>query len=542
MTLYPASLLVATLFVLLPQPAASAIQGAPSASATRLNDAGIDPGGPFDDFEIVGGSRFTFLAPTGNGAERFRLDAPGRRASYRFTASQNTEIESVWLFYGVEGLPGSLMLSVKDDDGTLRPVSGLVSEAVLFAPGSGASPAWREIVFSPGLRKQVKRGEVYHLVLEPAPQATNFDSDDYVAITTSRSRHPMQFIPHGPRTEVNLRAPRDNALAFMLDAADGNRLLVQRGNFASFTPIFAVRTTSGDIFGQPYDSSEEFTIARTEWFGQVFTPGSAVTIDYVAMYVRAAGISANPRPSDDLFLHIYRQAGNGGKERLLGPLKIIENRGQVYRGRSHWFGVNLPERLELTAGESYLFVAQARNCASGEDYDGYVFSIARSTLPLPADEVPTYLRDASHAVRSFDSGGSFQSLGGRSDAPFMLGIHHVSVRPPLCFHDESGQVGGYPTMACPGDVIDLHVLGRNIGASSRRVRLSARLIDLVTEEVLAANNYPLLAASDETGRVLRFEMPARDMFLRLETGHMIDNAFTVDDQAPFEIRLDPNCP
>lgn len=541
MTFNPANLLGAILFALLP-PHAGAAQGAPGASGTRLTDVGVDPGEPLDDFEVVAGSRFTFLAPTGDGAELFQIDDPGALASYRFTAKQDAEIESVWLFYGVQGQPDSMTLSIKDDDGTLRPVAGGVNESVHFAAGTGATPAWREIGFPPGLRKALVRGRVYHLVLEPSPQGTDYDADDHVVVATSRSRHPMQFVPRGPHTDVDLRMPRDEALAFMFDAADGNGLLAQRANFASFTPIFALRATSGDILGQPYDSLEEFKVAETDWFGQVFTPPTPVTIDHVAMYVRAAGINADPRPSDDLFLEIYEEDGNGGKDKLLGPLKVIENEGEIYRGRSHWFGVKLPTRLELAPGVSYVFAVQARDCATGEDYDGYVFSLAESTLPLPANKVPTYLGNASHSVRSFDSGGTFQSLGESTDAPFMLGLHHVLVPPPVGYHDESGRVNGYPAMACPGELIDLDVLARNVGATSRRVRLFARLIDLETEEVMTAVNYPLLQANDETPRSLIFKMPDRDLLLRLEIGHRIDEAMIVDDRVPFEIRLDPGCP
>lgn len=498
------------------------------------------------DQSFVAGERYTVMHigqanPALGGL--FPLASPETRVSLRFAAQADRTIDTVWLRVRRIGSPGGILVALRDDDGAGRPVGVQPASSAIvgvpFDPLDPSQPIWLQVPLEQP--KALVRGTTYHVTIEP--RAGSFTPDDTVEIVTARSRFPLPWQPRAfapaPGALVPMRSPRDESLGVMLDVGDGEGLLLQRANLRAYVPVFALGANDGTPLGQPFDQHVEIVVSGPTRCGQVFVPARPITFDYVSFFTRGTCPESSQACLDALDPLVVTIRHHEGADwvPVAPPSVLLDPETEGLRaGRSHWFAAFLDGPLGLEQGEEYLFELSS----PGSSGEGFVFSAELSTLPLPPDDVPSYLGASSYAVRSDDGGTSWQPVpGGEADAGFVLALGLGRDQPRAVF-DEFNALSSqqdYPVTACPGDEIVLGVLNRNVGAYHGPPTLFGRLLDAQSGELYDDAVWQSLLPEQESHQALAFTMPDHDLSLRLELGHF--EAFgqqIVDDVVVLEVR------
>lgn len=493
------------------------------------------------------------LGPLGlNGA--FHIDAIGKRASYRSTVLEDGLVTSVWLFHSAYGSPGALRIGLSFDDGMGLPSESLPAASGAFRPTPGERQ-WAEIDLAQPLR--VHRGDVVHVTIQPrtGPGAT-FGPNDYVDLISARSRFPVPYAP-APGSDSAPSAdstPYDPAATLLFDDGSGVGFVQLRGSNSSFQPVYLLETSDGRFLGQPYDRHIEYEIDGNLIYGQEVRFERTVAFDYVATFVR----QATPfEPAGHLILKIY-ELDSSGHTTLRMQALVARNADYLYYQRSHWFGTYLEPGFVFQANTTYVLAL-----TMSAEGPGYVFSTEHCSLParigLAPEAMPSYLGERSRAVVSNDDGQSFQPLRAPSDAAFLLGRYGVGRRTPIGVLDEISALTAddgdpatesvsYPYAACPGDVIGLSIVGRNIGFSQGPLgwpTLFALARDAETGAIVGQVDYLHVPRNLEVPGCLEVTMPDVPLWrLSLEVGHFGEGGLMiVDDTVPMEIRRAPDpCP
>lgn len=477
----------------------------------------------------------------------FRLNDPDAVASYRFTSPAPRTATAVWLHYRTEGSPTSVRVSLVEDGGDGLPTPGAPASTAVFTPQpAAAQPSWHRIPLG-AATADLLPGRVYHVVIEPVAGA---GPSDYVDLTGSRARHPIQFFPADATGATPMQPPYDEAFALLYDddRTSGYPLVVQRRVAKAYLPIFLLECGAEPALGQPLDVHHEESVDGLDWYGQAIELTSTLSVDYVAMLVRGWGFTSDPLPDGDLFIHVLRD-DNGVVTQLASAL-LAQRTDTLYRGRSHWFGAHLPQLVTLEPGPGVRHYVAVSSPASLPGR-GYVYSAESSTLPLPASVLPTYMYDRSYAVRSSDGGASFQVYSGVADAGFLLGRTGTAL--PIAVVDEfTGmtrcplEAFHYPWVARAGSPIQFKLTNRNVGATSASGEVYAQLVRRDTGAIVSELLNTGIQRNTESQILqqgtLDFTMDVADMFLLLECGRVENGVKVPTDVLPVEVRLDPTCP
>jgi hypothetical protein len=449
------------------------------------------------------------------------IDDMGKKACIRFTSPCFNPVQNIWIYSWVEGAPGQIKVSLKDDNGAGYPVKESVPESTVTTITKG----WQQ--FALDISKTLWRGKVYHIVVEP--ENGTFDSNNYLELIASVSRQPIPFQPYCKSSQPI--SYYDLNLSYLFD--DGQDMfIIQRHVFSidlmrAINPIFAVEYDDGTVIGQPYDTHEEYSISRNDYFGQAIELEVETTINYVAFFVCG---ETHVRPADHLWFDLYSEV-NGNVIPIIQNVKLIDKNAIIYSQRTHWFGTMIPSTIKLAPKVPYYFVLKSPGSYPSA---GYKISMERSTLSTAGlGNVPTFFMRTSYGIYSSDAGITFQCLDEDCDTGFLLGhLEGDDPQLPIAVFDEMNVI---PTTAKEKQILSMPMTNRNIGAHGN---IYARLYDYDTMKEIGLALYDNVPSNEEKNIIIDITMPAKDLRILVECGHFINGLENVvDDFVPLDIRL-----
>ena len=451
----------------------------------------------------------------------FSIDDMGKKACIRFTSPCFNTVQNLWIYSWVEGSPGQVKVSLKDDNGGGYPVKENVPESTVTTLTKG----WKLIALD--LPKTLKRAEVYHIVVEPEKCA--FNSNNYVELLASVSRQPIPFQPYCKSSQPI--SYYDLNLSYLFDDGHGmfiiQRHVISTDVMRAINPIFAVEYDDGTVIGQPYDTHEEYSIEGNDYFGQAIELEKETTINYVAFFVSGEN---HVRPADHLWFDLYSDV-NGNLIPIIQNVKFVDKNSILYNERTHWFGTMIPAIIKLAPKVLYYFVLKS---PGSNPNSGYKISMDRSTLSAAGlGTIPTFYMRKSYGIYSSDSGTTFQCLDEDGDTGFLLGhLEGEDPQLPIAVFDEMNII---PTIAKEKQILSMPMTNRNIGAYGN---IYARLYDYDTMKEIGYALYDNVDPNEEKNIIIDIPMPAKDFRILVECGHFINGLENIaDDFVPLDIRL-----
>lgn len=470
--------------------------------------------------------------PLGSNLGRFRIDSGEKRASLRFTSPAELGIRAIWIYAVDATAQGRTRVTLADDEDGLPSPAPTPSSVVLRM-----RPGWQRVELPAGGIKKLRRCQVYHVLIAPDdPQ--HFGAHGLVELVTTVSRFPVPWQPRVPGSD-GLNPFLDLELAFLFQDSKAGLLARWEANHFNYGPIFALETTGGSAFGQPYNELI-FPVALGEQrLGQrIPIPSSAsapIPVNYVAVFSERL----QQYGTDRLFVDVHDEAAGRvlASAQVIGPSEGVIN-------RAHWFGGAIAGGgIELLAEHVYSFLLRSDN--GGANPFGHELAALRSTLLLPAGvEDPTYGGSESHVVLTPDGGRSFFPHAGRPDTPILL-AQRADPGECLCIYDEGGVYHANNTAALtatPGEPLRFTSVLRNIGSTPGD--LFVQLVDVASGAPLTPQ--PLLAPStgpnrDAQGVLAIVNAPVTRGRWRIDfrCGHVSPSAgrAVVDDVVRYEVRV-----
>jgi hypothetical protein len=469
-----------------------------------------------------------------------RLNSANAMAGHRFTVPYQSTPDVLWMRLGNEGLDSTHTLTVRlgigSGSGSYQP--DLTAASIVITPsaimGSGTAAQWVKIDLG-AMRIRRRKGTVMHLTLTPL--AGTWDDQHQLAVYTVRARFPIQFTTdYNPNSGI---ATRDDKNAAMYTADTTNTATpyaVQRDNNASGHPLFLIQCSDAPSFGNPYDQHTEVTIYGTGSFAQIVKQPAGVLTRFVAMFLRGAGPDSVLGPPDGpcLLTIQERTLPTFPWVTIYGPQTLIPITARMFQGRSHHYGHWLTQPLRLLGNScEYKFLITAPGCDLSDVNDGYLASY--DTSSLPANIVATYGGTNSYCELNG------QGLG-HADAPYLLSDQATT---PIATVDEilAPLAGAWPLYKASGAAVDIAVCTRNVGLDTATgSELFVRLIDADSGAVLHAEQLFTIGSTNQNNEgtiTCSTTMPAADLHMTVQVGHVSSGTYVVDDHAPVEIRLIP---
>lgn len=487
-----------------------------------------------DEFVLQNRSTLLWIggSPLPQGSELtgvFLLNAPEKRASYRFRSPVDKVLSSVWLYFSDVTLPAGalLRLSVKGDLDGLPIPAGSVATTSTFAPHVG----WQEVTIPGSL--QLQRCLTYHLLIEPGT-ASDFTTLQFVELTSAVSRYPVEYQAEDPSSSED-GSFYDLELSLMFETPPLPLVSQWNANHFQFNPIFAVQCTDGTRFGQPYDTHDELRVFGDLLLGQRIRIETATEVNHVSVFVSKAR-----NATDQLEAELYDTAG--ASQFKAG---VVRDPTSV-TGRAHWFGGKF-EPVTLQPGDYCLML---RSVMPGSNPKGYFIPALRSSLPAgTSGDDGSFGGDASYMVSSPDNGFTFLALAAKPDMGFLLANLHSSEGNTLAIFDEGGvyHPGGMEALvAQPGALLNYNVEPRNIGTT-----LGPILYEIVVENtgtVIGSGQVNVGANQDFGGgfsfnnQIIPASYTSGSLFrVRIRLGHTDFSTTTPtntwDDEVRFEVRI-----
>jgi len=477
----------------------------------------------------------------------FRIDSTTARAGFRFTVPSNCTPEALWLFAGVVGNPGKLGLRFTPSLSSDVYQPDLSGASLLWPLPTASAPKWHRIELESGsvnFKTPRAQGEVLHVTLER--QLGVFNANNRLELYSVRSRFPLQYTY---RVESSGEPIQDDLNAFLYTANSDNSAepyRAQKDNDASYHPLMLVECSSGSDFGNPYDVHTEVPIYGAHVYSQKMQLPQPFNARFAAMFVRGAGMAGDLGvPADDLYLTVVstRLDHDAPPVVIYGPAPIARTTDRLFKSRSHWFGHWFPTPLQLVSSNlhEYNFELSSPGCALSSSTDGYLFSYSHSTL----------LNSPNYMFGRAERNGL--QLEPSADAGIILRDYNAQTS--IAIVDEIvGSILGpipsslFPTIARQGDSLRFGVLARNFAAVPTNTggEVFSRILDRDSGATLsAAMLHSPIAANDENVSFHIFPMPAADIHMLVQVGHVeppgsgLGGTLIVDDSVPLEVRLVP---
>lgn len=502
----------------------------------------------------IAGNRFVYMhvgtnAPGFGG--RFALDAPGRLIDLRLRVPDVRTPTVVWLWYETFGSPGRVRMRLAHGLRSDRKQPDLAAAVAswVFVPQPAGVARWHGVAIPHAAQVAFGEGATLHVILQP--DTGTFDPQNKIELISVRSRPPLPFLPQNSADAGDMASPYDDdvAVLYSLDSSEPQLLFEMRSGNSVFLPIVVLETTTGAPFGQPCERHDELVLAGTTLYGEQVLLPLEIQIDYVAMWVRGAGIPGRGQPGDNLYLDIIEKPLDGGPlSKLVSGIVLADKNGKVFKARSHWFGAFLDHRILLKSGatHAYWFVLSSPKSTGGTPDDAWIFSVDSSTLPI--SPVPTWLFERGKALHGQSQPFVLEPFTGHTDTGLILldvNTSSIACIDEIVSCEASSAPGVFALSAHPGDTIGVSLLVRNIGLDSDKYgEIWAQIVDEDTGAVLVAPTlWPEIVHNDERLQRVLFIMPAAgDLHMRYEVGHVdppgagLAGTLIVDDFAPQTIR------
>ena len=186
----------------------------------------------------------------------YSLNTSTTRMSYKVVANATKTISSVSLFGSVVGVSPTYTLAIYADNGAGKPTgSPLVSQTFTH---SGTAYVWKEITIPAFTWTE---GVTYHIVVQYASGTIN--ASNYLRVQYA-----------GP----------DSAGRKVLTSTNGGATWTE----LTYDPTFRIKYVDGTTYNQPYGAVALVTFNGTTWCGQKFTPVNDLSVDDIAMKLRAS--------------------------------------------------------------------------------------------------------------------------------------------------------------------------------------------------------------------------------------------------------------
>ena len=246
------------------------------------------------------------------------IDAPGKKASYRFSTAQAKTITEIRLSIAARvGTVPQYRFGIQGDDGLGRP-DGVYLGSVDTIPGI---TGWIAVS---GLNVPVSAVTPYHIVVENIAGAT---AADYVNFLLSGSPNHRLM-------------PVDQHFDYAADSCfyNGSSWTVRNE-----TPVFALVFSDASSYGNTFYGSAASEVKDVTGVGQVFRVAADVQVDRVGAWIfRMGGI-----PAADLLYKIVNITDS-----------VVMASGTLYNAAVStvalkWVDVNLPAAINLLAGKLY---------------------------------------------------------------------------------------------------------------------------------------------------------------------------------------------
>lgn len=550
------------------------------------------------------GSQGTALGTNAELNGDIALDRAGEVVSLRFTFGHplappvplTRKVEAAWLYVSRSGTAPNLVYTVRlcASDALGLPGAALTAPAAFSAAAGG--PRWLRVAFA--APAGVDPGQVLHLLIEHASGPAS--ANEHLVVHSSRSRHPLSFLPCDLFEAVDERTPADRELAVLVVEPCGE-LAIKQAAALCYAPVFLIEhtdfpaSTDRRLFGNPYNRHDELEVFGERVYGQrLVFQSSGVQFDYAAMFTGAA---TTHRPCGDLWVEVYEEQA-GGPPLLAARGRLIS--GECQPGQSvstsgsrrwHWYGAYLDATVTVVPGRAYYVMLAAPDCGvhsgggttapfcdcavavGAESWDRWILPLDGNAgmlggagFPFGAGDIPTYLRASSYVVQGRRDASSPPlvrlvniSIYGQTptfDTGFVLGAIAEPGRPVALNDEVTGLSCGGTDLrfAEPGSPVQVYPILRNMGGEAFDGELVVQIegpgiFDCKTLRYSLWNSDAALACADcadppgagcTLGELatLEFVMPDDDV-VRCELGFGVRDAsgmVRIDERTLLEIR------